>query len=207
MRFHDEILGLQGSGVTVARIVSRLLPAPLLNFYVGVILGLTAPTGLGPMMTPLSAIIVCVIFMVIIPITPILLEARLNRIDLDVSDRSKRTKFLLFALLCYVCAYMIYWSGQCDVMRILSAAYFTVTAGVLVTTLRYKVSVHAAGVAGPTTVLLWVYGLSAWPVLILWPLVAWSRIRLGQHTESQVILGLLLSTAIASLTCVVLLYH
>ncbi len=68
LRFHDEILGLKGFDVTIARIISRLLPAPLINFYVGVIIGLTAPAGLGPTMTPLSAILVCTSVMVILPI-------------------------------------------------------------------------------------------------------------------------------------------
>ncbi len=200
MRFHDEILGLKGFDVTIARIISRLLPAPLINFYVGVIIGLTAPAGLGPTMTPLSAILVCTSVMVILPITPILIEARRGRVDLDVSDRSKRARFLLFALVCYACAYLIYWLNQCDVMRLLSAAYFTVTTGVLIMTLRYKVSVHAAGVAGPTTALLCVYVSSAWPVLFLWPLVTWARVRLSQHTLIQGLVGLLLGFLITLLT-------
>jgi len=85
---------------------------------------------------------------------------------------------------------------DCRILAALSAAYFTVTSGVMIATLRTKVSVHGAGVGGPGTALLIVYGWEAWPVIILWTAVIWSRTVLKQHSLAQAIAGVVLGILI-----------
>jgi membrane-associated phospholipid phosphatase len=54
---------------------------------------------------------------------------------------------------------------------------------------RWKISAHAAGTAG-IAVLMWqLLGASGSPILLIIPLVAWSRVRLGRHTLGQVLAG------------------
>jgi membrane-associated phospholipid phosphatase len=196
LKYHDEILGLEGRRVTVARAISRVTPAPFINLYVGIIMSFFPPATIGPLLAPLESVIICLILMVAAPVLPIVVQARRGKVDLDVSAREMRLRFFAFSLLCYVAAYEVYWWFQCDIMRILAAAYFGVTLGVMIATLRTKVSVHAAGVAGPGTALICVYGTVALPVVILWIAVVWARRILRQHTLLQLVGGILIGIAV-----------
>ena len=200
MKYGDDSLDLHGRRVSVARVISRLTPAPLINFYIGVIFSLYSPIGLGPFLSPLTNIILCILIMVILPISPILYSARKGTVDLDVSDWESRTKFFLFSLPVYACAFIVYWLLGCIIMSALAAAYFTVTSGVTLANMKTKVSVHGAGIGGPGTALFFVFGWLALPVAIMWLLVIWSRTTLKQHTLIQSISGVLLGIVITFCT-------
>ena len=79
------------------------------------------------------------------------------------------------------------------------ALLVSIAAGIVcgwVITLWWKISVHAAIAAGAATVLLLVYGpalLVAWPLV---PLVAWSRVQVGDHTAAQVLAGVALGIVV-----------
>ena len=85
-------------------------------------------------------------------------------------------------------------------MSALAAAYFTVTLGVTIVSLRTKASVHCAGVGGPGTALIYVFGAIATPVIFLWILVIWARTVLQQHSMIQSVIGILLGVIITALT-------
>ncbi|TXT55158.1 MAG: conserved membrane protein of unknown function [Candidatus Thorarchaeota archaeon] len=204
MQYNDELIDLEGDRLTVARTVSRLTPAPLINLYVGIIIALTSPIGLGPILGYVEVILICIMFMVILPVVPIILAAWKGSVDLDVSERANRPKFFLNAILWYMLAYIIYGLLQCDVMRVLSAAYITVTTGVLIANQVSKVSVHGAGVGGPGTALIFIYGILALPVVLLWIGVVWSRTYLKQHTLIQSIMGVTMGVLITIATYTIL---
>ncbi len=206
MKFADQSLEIKGPKAKIARVISRLTPAPLFNLYVGVIFISTSPIGIGPILSPVFAFVICVIFMVILPITPIVIEAWRGNVDLDVSEQSMRGKFFLYAIGFYIISLVFYYFAQCTIMFWLSAAYITVTSGIMISTHWSKVSVHAAGVGGPSTALLIIYGVLAWPVIIVWTLVIWSRVFLHQHTLRQAVAGLTLAIIITLGTYVVLLF-
>jgi membrane-associated phospholipid phosphatase len=200
MKYGDEVLDLHGRRVAVARVISRLAPAPLINLYVGIIFSLFSPIGLGPILTPFSNILLCIIMMVILPITPILYSAMKGVVDLDVSEWESRTKFFLFSLPFYAGAFIVYSLLNCVVMSALAAAYFTVTSGVTIANQKSKVSVHGAGIGGPGTALFFVFGWFALPVIIVWILVIWSRTILKQHSLKQSVAGVLLGIIITLFT-------
>jgi len=62
-------------------------------------------------------------------------------------------------------------------------------------TLRWKISIHASGIAGPTIVLM--YGLGTWACIFFALLVpvGLSRIRLKAHTPTQLLAGALVTIA------------
>jgi membrane-associated phospholipid phosphatase len=200
LKYGDELIDLHGRNITIARAISRLTPAPLINFYVGIIFSWYSPIGLGPVLTPQDSLLLCIVLMVISPILPILYEAAKGNIDLDVSERESRTRFFLFSLVCYIFAYAVYSILNCTIMSSLAAAYFTVTLGVTIASLKTKVSVHGAGVGGPGTALIFVFGISATPVIILWTAVIWARMTLKQHSMIQSVGGVLLGVLITLLT-------
>lgn len=200
MKYGDELLDLHGRRVYVARVISRLTPAPLVNLYVGMIFSLYSPIGLGSFLTPLSNIVLCIIMMVILPITPILYSARKGKVDLDVSEWESRSKYFLFSLPFYAGAFIVYSLLGSVIMSALAAAYFTVTSGVTIANQKSKVSVHGAGIGGPGTALFFVFGWLALPIVVIWILVIWSRTVLKQHSLTQSIGGVLLGIIITLCT-------
>jgi membrane-associated phospholipid phosphatase len=183
-----------------------LTPAPLFDLYVGIIFVVSSPIGLGPILSPWVALLICIIFMVTLPVVPIVYEAWRGKVDLDVSEQALRGKFFLYAIIFYVIAFDIYTVASCDVFAWLSAAYITVTTGVMIANKWSKISVHAAGVGGPGTALFFIYGLFAWPVILVWTLVVWSRVYLQQHSLKQALGGILLSIVITMVTYLILMY-
>ncbi len=192
MRYGDADLEESGWRVTAARFISRLTPAPLVNLYVGALMAFSRPDLLGPTLTVWSALAVCLVFMVVVPVLPILWHARRGLIDLDVSRRETRPKFFLFAIASYACAALLYALTACHIMFVLAVAYIFVTLGVLAANSVSKVSVHCAGVSGPGTALVCVFGAPALWVVLLWAVVLWARNTLRQHTFVETIAGLLI---------------
>jgi membrane-associated phospholipid phosphatase len=204
VKYHDELLELAGARITFSRAISRLTPAPLINLYVGIIFSLASPIGLGPYLSPLQSVLICILIMVILPISPIVLEAWRGNVDLDVSNRESRTKFFVFSMMCYVLAFVVYGYFRCHIMSTLAAAYFSVTFGVLLVSLRWKISVHGAGIGGPGAALIYVYGPIALSVIFVWAMVIYSRVTLKQHTLLQSIAGVLIAVIISWTTYVFL---
>ncbi|MFX1369816.1 MAG: hypothetical protein ACFFAY_14570 [Promethearchaeota archaeon] len=200
MYFGDEVLDLSGRQVTAARVVSRLTSAPLINLYVAIIMILWSPIGLGPVLDPYAAFAICLFWMVILPVVPIVNSALLGKTDLDVSTKENRAKFFAFSLLCYAFAFLAYLNASCLIMSSLAAAYFTVTTSIMVATFRTKVSVHGAGVGGPGTALLYVFGVVALPVVLVWIAVIWARPILKQHSTSQTVAGVVIGMIVTALT-------
>jgi hypothetical protein len=200
LRFADQDLDISGTRVTVARVISRVTPAPLFNLYVGIVVAFSSPIGLGPNLDAVSSLTICFFLMVILPAAPIVYEAMKGRIDLDVSEQAMRTRFFLAAILFYIVAYGIYSVLECHVMAVLALAYVTVTIGIMIITWWSKVSVHCAGVGGPGTAIIIVYGVLGLPVILVWIAVVWSRPVLRQHTLKQAVIGLVAAVIITCVT-------
>jgi len=58
----------------------------------------------------------------------------------------------------------------------------------LITT-AWKISQHVSSIAASTTLITATLGIGAAPVLLLVPLVAWARVKVGAHTVAQTVLG------------------
>jgi membrane-associated phospholipid phosphatase len=113
--------------------------------------------------------------------------------DLDVHFRQQRT--WSFAVTCG--GFLLAWismglSGAPAVLRLLAGTGLLQWLTLCLITLRWKISVHAASIAGTTLFLVWGFGLAATPVAVAVPLVAWSRVKLRRHTPAQVAAGVLL---------------
>jgi hypothetical protein len=54
-----------------------------------------------------------------------------------------------------------------------------------------NLSLHAAGVSGAAVCLVFVFGIWAFPAILLVPLVWWARTLLGRHTQPELALGVL----------------
>jgi membrane-associated phospholipid phosphatase len=123
---------------------------------------------------------------------------RVRNIDLDL--RHERPWPMVMALFITVVGLTVLWAlGAPHLLLIL--LFSTLVGGTiaLLITLRWKISIHAAGAAGAATVMALLYGLQALPLLIGVVLIGWSRVVLGKHTWPQVVAGAALSAVITML--------
>jgi len=118
--------------------------------------------------------------------------------DIYMPERSARLRPLAMLMVWLVgCLGLIrYWEVPPIVQSFVLAA--TMLVGILsVITLFWKISFHGATISAAATITVVMAGSHAWPVVLLVPLVGWSRVRLKRHTPRQVIYGSLLGALIA----------
>jgi membrane-associated phospholipid phosphatase len=118
--------------------------------------------------------------------------------DIYMPERETRlrplTLMMVWLLICW--ALIRHWQAPTIVEMFVLAA--TVMIGVLsLVTLFWKISFHGATITAAATATILVAGSSAWPVMLLVPLVGWARVRLERHTPRQVIFGSLVGALIA----------
>ena len=120
--------------------------------------------------------------------------------DLMVNERDER--FIPFACVfgSYLLGTAFLWIFNAPTTMVaLMVSYVITSLVMMVITLRWKISIHAAGVAGPSMFLVLKYNLVLWPFLIMTLLVCWSRWRLKVHTIEQVFAGATLSVFVTAI--------
>lgn len=118
--------------------------------------------------------------------------------DIYMPNRETRVRPLIVLMVwLLVCLGLIrYWTAPPVVEAFVLITIMLV--GILsLVTLFWKISFHGATISAAATATVMVAGYAAWPVVLLIPLVGWSRIRLERHTPRQVIYGSLVGVLIA----------
>lgn len=120
--------------------------------------------------------------------------------DWYISDRRERLRFGPVGASVAAVAAPLALLLVCDGPRLLAAAFssaFILVVFNLLVTLAWKISHHVAGVAASATLVTAAVGIGAAPVLLLIPLVAWARVKVGAHTPMQAVAGGLAGVAVA----------
>lgn len=149
-------------------------------------------------------------FAVLMPLSVLVIWTRRTHAhDLDVSAKADRSQPLLVATVSYFIGIAALLLVRAPLLTtIVMLGYAVGTLFIFLVNLRWKISIHAMGVAGPTTVLLYVFG--AWGVLLglLLPPVIWSRVYLKKHTVAQALAGALAGFVLGAFGLwLVLIYH
>jgi len=143
--------------------------------------------------------LICLIFAALIPIITSLILIKKMKTDIDITDRTKRTFPLLFAVLSYIIGFFILYAvGAPSLTTVLMLIYFSNTLFILFITLSWKISIHAMGVAGPTVALIYLFGYKGVIFGLIIPLVIWSRVKLNKHTIAQVLAGSVLGLTLTA---------
>jgi membrane-associated phospholipid phosphatase len=118
--------------------------------------------------------------------------------DFYMPDRKTRVRPLTVLMIwLLVCLGLIrYWAAP-SIVEVFVVATLVLVGILSLVTLFWKISFHGATISAAATVTVMVAGSYAWPVMLLVPLVGWSRIRLERHTPRQVIYGSLVGALIA----------
>ncbi len=177
------------SAYRAADLVSKILTPQLISIIVVLIFAFTSPTGTGPVLSPLQCFLIGIVFVVVLPISPVLASYAMGKVDIWVSSREARTFYFVLAILTYFIGAMVFYYEKSISMYAISLTYAFVTLAVALINLKWKISVHTAGVSGPSTALVYVYGLVALSLIAIIVLVIWSRVKLKAHTTWQSIAG------------------
>ncbi len=183
------------ASVRIARVLSNLLSPPVIAFGTVVVFAFYSPIGTGVIL-PWQSFLIGLILIVIGPIVPLTLMVARGKITIDVENRRDRPLLYLAAIIVYICGAFVAWFYQNQTMAVVAVAYAGVTSVIAIVSLFWKVSAHAAGVAGPITGLIWVYGILFLPFMLLAGIVAWARWKLKLHTPLQLLGGILIAIII-----------
>lgn len=175
------------------KILSNALSAPVIAAAVAVIFSFYSPNMF------LSAIL-GILFLSIIPVMPFLYFYSKGLVDIDINERKYRTFFLLFAIVVYIMSSAIFFYLNYHEMLLISLAYVFVTTSIMLATLFWKISIHSAGVACPTTALVYFFGKEIIFLYILTAIVIFVRFKLKVHTLSQLIAGSAAAIVVTFLT-------
>jgi len=170
----------------LARWISVLFDSSVLSVPVFLGLGFVSAGRSGL----LWAILVLVI-VTLIPLSYLLIGRKRGWVtDLELSRRDERPRFILVSLGSDVLALAALWMGDSPhLLRLLVLTYFCLAIVMFSISSYWKISMHMAGVAGFSTVLVFVFGpcgLWAFTSLLL---VAWARLQRRKHDPSQLIAG------------------
>ena len=131
------------------------------------------------------------LFAAIVPLCILIVWARrTNAHDMDVPARTDRNLPLLLATVSYFVGTAVLLIIRAPLLSTaVMFGYFAGTLFIFLVNLRWKISIHTMGIAGPTTVLVYVFGYWGALLGLLLPPVIWSRVYLKKHTLAQALAG------------------
>jgi len=195
MMVKDE-LGAEGG---MAKLFSNAFTPFSVAAIVSIVFSWFSPIGIGRSMSPLSSALIGIVALCVGPFVAVAYSVRTGRTDVDVSDVRKRGPLYLPGLASYVVGAAIFLILNNKVMFVLAFAYVCVASVTFAVTLTWKISAHTAGIAGPSTALVLVFGPWTLPLYLLSVLMVWSRVKLGAHTLMQAVAGVLVAVIVTGL--------
>jgi len=182
---------------------AKLFSEVFTPFAVAAVISITfswfSPIGLGPSMNPMSSALAGIATLCLAPLVPVLCCVMTGRTDLDVSDPTRRVPLYGLGSIGYVIGIVMFGLLHNRLMFVMALAYLCVTLAVAMITLAWKVSAHTAGIAGPTTALVFVFGIWAVTLYALSIVMVWARVTLHSHTRNQAIAGVIVAIMITSI--------
>ena len=115
--------------------------------------------------------------------------------NFDISKREQRGSIFAFAIaltIIYMMVIVIFKGPNSILLSLLG--FLLGIAVISAVNTKVKASIHLAVFSSVSVALGILYGGVFWALLILAPLVAWSRIRLKKHILSETIIGAVLGT-------------
>ena len=140
---------------------------------------------------------VSLVFLTVVPALSLLFYIPRRNEPWDSTKKRQRIMSFVMMAISYPIGYaLLKILNAPPLFEAIMLSYVMVVLGLILINIFFKASGHAAGVAGPVSAMIFLYGLIATPLLALIPLTMWARVKAKGHTLSQTIVGALLSAAI-----------
>ena len=182
----EQLVSERGWDYRIAKSVSYAFSPPLI-ITIGILL---AAAAIGTVRGWYWAIFYG-LMVVILPTIYIVWKVRRGEItDFHIRVREQRIKPLTISMLLGIFSWIVmYVFAAPDVLLILGGAGLLQLIFMVLVTLKWKMSGHSTTISAWAVFLIWLFGMSYWPILITIPLVAWARVRLNRHEILQTIVG------------------
>ena len=167
---------------------------PVLDLFITVVF-VAFGSGFG-LLSRISSFALLFFLVTLIPLVPVPVYIRKGLVDFYVSDRRQRTRFYLIAIASYSVAVSLLYYFRSATLFALVLSYLLITIAAMLINLKWKISAHAAGIAGPVTAIAYVFGPQYLVLHALTITVMWSRVRAKGHSAWQVVAGAAISIAI-----------
>ncbi|MBN1683013.1 hypothetical protein JW865_05625 [Candidatus Bathyarchaeota archaeon] len=175
----------------IASVVSAALNAPLITMITFILLILGQSTPKTPLLIGITSLFGCVLPLIMVGIL-----LKLNLIE-DFYAYNKEQRFIPFlwtSLFYLMGSLSLFWVEAPIMVTALMTCYFVNSLVLTIITFKWKISIHASGITGPVTALVYLLGLTMIPLFLFVIPVAWARVELKAHTIMQVTAGAIIST-------------
>ena len=181
----------------VGEVLSQLLNVPVLSGALVTYLYYRLPAG-EP--NALSGYVWVMLFLCIIPLFSLFFYIPKKGEDRPQTLHRQRVVSFIFMIVSYPLGWLVLALTHAPRIFTATAATYTfVTIGLIFFNLllHYKASGHAAGVSGPITSMIYIFGIWAAPLVLLLPLVTWARLAAKGHNFWQTVVGATMSGLIS----------
>ncbi len=114
--------------------------------------------------------------------------------DIDARVKEERTIPFSLSIVFYCIGLIIFVYYKIDIISLAFwFCYISNTLLIVFINKIWKISAHMMGASGPFAALVYVFGISAVPFIVILFLIGWARIKLKCHNLSQVLAGALLA--------------
>ncbi len=140
----------------------------------------------------IRAMVLGYLFCLGMPVAYLAVQKRRGKIDdLDIRQRERRNCHYLTFEVIYALQFITFLILKSpNYLLAFTFAYVFNTAIYAGINRVWKISIHGAGVGGPTGVLLYLAPALGWWFILTFPFIVWSRVALKHHSAAQVIAGL-----------------
>lgn len=183
----------------IGEVLSQLLNVPLLSGALITFVFFKLPTDIPNRVEGFG---LALLFISLIPLCSLLFYIPGKVKNWPTIIKRQRNASFVIMLISYPIGFIaLRLSNAPIIFEAIAVNYTLITLGLIIfnLVLRYKASGHTAGVAGPTTAILFFFGLPAAPVIILIPLTIFARIAAKGHDFWQLVTGSVLSISITVL--------
>lgn len=179
--------------------ISVVFSAPFIALY------LLLRIATDKIVDSISALIILLLGLVIVPLAFPLFIAFRRGYEWDYPDRSTRIyPFSIVTIFYFITLILVVYLKCNNEIFFLVLSYFLNGLVVLIISLKYKISIHMAGIAGPATYLYLVgYRVDAAILYVIAFITAYSRYILGRHTPSQLITGFIMGVLMTYISYIV----
>ena len=114
--------------------------------------------------------------------------------DFYASDKDERFFPFMTTIASYLIGLALLINAKAPApVTALMASYIVNGLVMVFITLKWKISIHASGIASPIMALIYFLGSSLTPLLLLVLPVAWARLELNAHSKMQLTMGAVVS--------------
>lgn len=177
----------------LAEYVSAVMNAPLITLLTFIPLVYRFGEGATYQLLGLTSFFGC--FLPLILVVYMLKRGIIS--DFYANDRNERFIPFMATILSYTMGTVALMAVRApEQITALMTCYIVNGVVLLLITMKWKISIHASGIASPVTALVYLLGTRLMPLFLLFLPVAWARIELKAHDKKQVTAGAVISTVL-----------